>query len=133
MRSLRLRPAFTPGAILLTIVAVANLLLWTLARPAGQPTGRYAGEVCGAEVVLLLACSLVLATLFPAIERAFFGLDRVAVWHRRAATAGVLLLVPHVLWRRRRRTAMRPGSARGSATWRYSVFWCCRCGRLHRD
>jgi predicted ferric reductase len=96
MRSLRLRPAFTPGASLLTIVAVANLLLWALARPAGQPTGRYAGEVCGAEAVLLLACSLVLVTLFPAIERAFCGLDRVAVWHRRAATAGVLLLVPHV-------------------------------------
>ena len=64
---------------------------------ADQPTSRYAGEICGAEAVLLFSCTLVLATLLPAIERAFGGLDRVAVWHRRAATAGVLLLLPHVV------------------------------------
>ena len=32
----------------------------------------------------------------PPIERAFGGLDRVAVWHKRVATTAVLLLVPHV-------------------------------------
>ena len=41
-------------------------------------------------------CALVLATLLSPIERAFGGLDRVAVWHRRVATAAVVLLVPHV-------------------------------------
>jgi len=44
--------------------------------------------------VLLFSCSLALATLVPVIERAFGRLDRVAVWHRRAATAGILPLLP---------------------------------------
>jgi predicted ferric reductase len=45
--------------------------------------------------VLLFSCSLVLATLLTPIERAFGGLDRVALCHRRAAVAGLLLLIPH--------------------------------------
>jgi len=84
------------GVTALVAVAVANLVLWVLARPAGQPAGRFVGELCGAEAVLLFSISLVLATLLPPIERAFGGLDRVARWHRRAAVGGVLLLIPHV-------------------------------------
>ena len=95
MRALRLRLVPSLGATLLTAVATANVALWLIARPLHQPTGRYLGELCGAEAVLLLSCSLVLATILPAIERAFSGLDRVAVWHRRVATIAVLLLVPH--------------------------------------
>ena len=81
-----------------TLVAVAggNVALWLLARPAGQPTGRFAGELCGVEAVLLLCCSLVLASLLPGIERWFGGMDRVVRWHRRVALAAVLLLVGHV-------------------------------------
>ena len=84
------------GVVALVMVAVAYPVLWVLARPGGQPLGRFLGELCGAEAVLLFSCSLVLATLLAPIERAFGGLDRVAVWHRRAAVAGVLLLIPHV-------------------------------------
>lgn len=84
------------GVVALVVVAVAYPVLWVLTRPGGQPLGRFIGELCGAEAVLLFACSLVLATLLAPIERAFGGLDRVAVWHRRAAVAGVLLLIPHV-------------------------------------
>ena len=84
------------GVAALVIVAVAYSVLWVLARPGGQPLGRFLGELCGAEAVLLFSCSLVLATLLALIERAFGGLDRVAVWHRRAAVAGVVLLIPHV-------------------------------------
>src|SRR5690348_8680108 len=80
----------------LVAVAVAWPVLWVVARPGGQPLGRFLGELCGAEAVLLFSCSLVLATVLTPIERAFGGLDRVAVWHRRAAVAGVLLLIPHV-------------------------------------
>jgi predicted ferric reductase len=96
LRNLRLRAEQpTPGGAALVAVAVANVALWVAARPPGQPTGRFIGEICGAEAVLLFSCTLVLATLLPAIERAFSGLDRVVVWHRRTATAGVLLLIPH--------------------------------------
>jgi predicted ferric reductase len=85
----------TPGGVAVIAVAVANVALWLAARPTGQPTERFVGELCGAEAILLFSVTLVLATLLPAIERAFSGLDRVAVWHRRTATAGVLLLIPH--------------------------------------
>jgi predicted ferric reductase len=92
--ALRAEPP-TPGGVTLVAVAVANVALWVAARPPGQPTGRFIGEICGAEAVLLFSCTLVLATLLTPIERAFSGLDRVAVWHRRTATSGVLLLIPH--------------------------------------
>jgi predicted ferric reductase len=96
MNGLRLRVAPTTGAVVLVAVAIGYLVLWVIARPMHQPAGRFIGEVCGAEAIFLLSCCLVLATLLPAIERAFGGLDRVAVWHKRAATAAVLLLLPHI-------------------------------------
>ena len=86
----------TLGGVVLVTCALGNVVLWFAARPPHEPTGRFIGEVCGAEAVLLFSCTLVLATLLPTIERAFSGLDRVVVWHRRTAVAGVLLLIPHV-------------------------------------
>jgi predicted ferric reductase len=88
------RPALGPG--ILVALAVLYPVVWIVARPSGQPTLRFAAELCGAEALLLLSCTLVLATLLPPIERAFGGLDRVAVWHRRAAIAALVLLVPHI-------------------------------------
>jgi hypothetical protein len=84
------------GVAALAIVAGSNVVLWVAARPNGEPSGRFLGELCGADAVLLFSCALVLATLLSFIERAFGGLDRVVIWHRRVAEAGVLLLVPHV-------------------------------------
>jgi predicted ferric reductase len=86
----------TPGVAALAVVAVGNVVLWLAARPHGEPGGRFFGELCGVEAVLLFSCALVLATLLPMIESAFGGLDRVALWHRRLAVGGVLLLVPHL-------------------------------------
>ena len=83
------------GVVALAVVVLGSLVLWIFARPAGQPTGRYTGEFLGVEAVLLFSCTLVLATLLPFIERAFGGLDRVALWHRRTAVAAVLLMVLH--------------------------------------
>ena len=75
------------GVAALVSVAAANVALWVFARPAGQPAGQFLGELCGSEAVLLFSCALVLATLLGPIERAFGGLDRVARWHRHAATS----------------------------------------------
>jgi predicted ferric reductase len=86
----------TPGAAILIALAALYPVAWIVARPPGQPTLRFAAELCGAEALLLLSCTLVLATLLAPIERAFGGLDRVAVWHRRTATAALVLLVPHI-------------------------------------
>jgi predicted ferric reductase len=49
----------------------------------------------GTTAILLLACSLVLATKAPVLERYFGGLDRMYQWHRWSAVAGVVLLFPH--------------------------------------
>jgi predicted ferric reductase len=95
MRAVSLRLVPSLGGAVLVVVAAGHVVLWLVARPPNQPTGRYLGELCGAEAVLLLSCALVLATILPPIERAFSGLDRVAVWHRLVATIAVLLLVPH--------------------------------------
>ena len=40
------------GVSALWVVAIGNLVLWMLARPPLQPTGRYVGELLGAEAVL---------------------------------------------------------------------------------
>jgi hypothetical protein len=76
------------GVATLTAVGIGNVILWLLARSAGQPTGRFVGELCGVEAVLLLVGSLVLAALLSPIERDFGELDHVALWHRRVA-AGI--------------------------------------------
>jgi predicted ferric reductase len=95
VRPSRRLEAPTRGTLLLGLVVVGNLLLWILLRPDGQPWGRFAGEIVGAEAVLLFSCSLVLATLLPVVERAFDGLDRVARWHRYTAVVGVVLMIGH--------------------------------------
>lgn len=88
------RPSVGASALVASVVAYG--VLWLLARPAGEPAARYAGELAGAESILLLSWSLVIAAALPVLERAFGGLDREVVWHRRAALAGLLLVVPHV-------------------------------------
>lgn len=82
-----------------TIVALvgAQLVLWVLARPAGADTGSYVGQLLGAESVLLLSIALVLISTLPWVEVWFDGIDRAAIWHRRLAITGLVLLLPHIL------------------------------------
>jgi predicted ferric reductase len=84
------------GPALLVAMAIGYVVLWVAARPAHQPTARFVGELCAAEALFLFSCALVLATFLRPLERAFEGLDRLIMWHRRAATAALVLLVPHV-------------------------------------
>ena len=76
-------------------LTIATILLWFLFRPAGQPTSRYLGEILGTIAILLFACSLLIATKAPFLERFFGDLDRMYLWHRWSAIAGVVLLFPH--------------------------------------
>jgi predicted ferric reductase len=96
-REWRARAAGHLGVLVLAAIAVGNVILWLVARPRNQPGGSFVGELCGSEAVLLLSSALLLATLIPVIEKAFGGLDRVALWHRRVAVAAVVLLVPHLV------------------------------------
>ncbi len=93
----RPRPRPDVGVVVLIGLVAANVVIWLLARPQGVSTVRYTGSLCGAEAILCFSCALVLATVLGPIERAFGGLDRVALWHRRTAVLGVILLVPHLV------------------------------------
>ena len=72
-------------------------LVWLVARPSGESGGSYAGQFLGAESVLLLSIALVLISALPWVEEWFDGIDRAAIWHRRVAIAGLILLAPHIL------------------------------------
>ncbi|MDX6701227.1 MAG: hypothetical protein QOF26_1453, partial [Baekduia sp.] len=85
------------GPTTITGLVVAQALLWLVARPAGEPTGSYAGQLLGAESILLLSIGLVLISTLPWVEEWFDGIDRAAIWHRRVAITGLVLLLPHIL------------------------------------
>jgi predicted ferric reductase len=71
--------------------------LWFAAERAGQSAVPYLGQFFGAESVPLLSIGLVLISTLPWCEAAFDGIDRTAIWHRRVAITGVILLVPHIV------------------------------------
>jgi predicted ferric reductase len=90
------RPASLIGPAAVVVLVAAYAALWLIARPAGQPTGRYLGEMAGMLALLLLSLALVTSSgLMRVLEPAFGGFDRVMVWHRGVAVAGILLVIPH--------------------------------------
>jgi hypothetical protein len=85
------------GPVTIGLLLVGNAVLWVMAKPAGEQTAGYVGQLLGAEPMLLL--SIGLALISTAVGRGvwFDGVDRAAIWHRRVAIAGVVLLGPHIL------------------------------------
>jgi predicted ferric reductase len=94
------RTSFVPrelGPATIVALVVAQAVLWVAARPSGEPGGRYLGQALGAESILLLSIALVLISTLPVVEQWFDGIDRAAIWHRRVAITGLVLLAPHLL------------------------------------
>ena len=85
------------GPATIGLLVAAQAVLWTVVRPGGQASGSYLGQLFGAESVLLLSLGLVLISTLPLVEEYFDGIDRAAIWHRRIAITGLLLLAPHIL------------------------------------
>lgn len=85
------------GPVSIWALVVGLAALWLLARPAGQDSASYAGQLLGAEAVLLWSIGLVLISTLPFVEDWFDGIDRAAIWHRGVAIAGLVVLVPHML------------------------------------
>lgn len=85
------------GPLTIGALAVALAALWAFARPDGEPAGSYIGQFLGAESILLLSLALILISTLPWVEVWFDGIDRAAIWHRRIAITGLVLLLPHVL------------------------------------
>jgi predicted ferric reductase len=95
-----MRPQFAArevGPATIGFLTVANAVLWVAAKPRAQPTGSFFGQLLGAESILLLSIGLVLISTLPWVEVWFDGIDRAAIWHRRVAIGGLVLLAPHIL------------------------------------
>ena len=83
------------GPASIAVLAVVLALVWVLARPAGD-TGQFVGQLIGAEGVLLLSVGLVLISTLRWVEQFFDGVDKAAVWHRRVAIVGTILIGVHI-------------------------------------
>ena len=83
------------GGEVIVGLAITNVVLWVQLRPPGVPGTMYLGEILATTAIVLLSCSLVLATRAPFLERFFGGLDRMYLWHRWSAVAAVVLLPLH--------------------------------------
>ena len=99
------------GPATVVLLAVAYGVLWLFARPSSVSAGSYFGQWCGAESILLLSIALVLISSLPWVEVWFDGIDRAAIWHRRVAMLGLLLLLPHILLSTGQRGQHVPGQA----------------------
>lgn len=100
MTAVATRRQFVPrdvgtGTVLLLLGGFT--ILWLATRPADQPVALFAGQLIGAEAVLVFSIGLVLVSTLPWVEHWFDGIDRAAIWHRRLAIVGTLLLPLHIL------------------------------------
>src|ERR1022692_91600 len=83
----RLKRRHVGGSAVL-ILGAGMIVLWVQERPMTLP-GRYEwGELAGVMAVYLFTWSLLLATRARWLEPWFGGLDRMYLWHKRAAIAG---------------------------------------------
>ena len=96
MESRSLLPERHLGPISIVSLLFAYVALWVVLRPAGEPSGAYAGQLVGAVSILLLSAALVLISSLPWVEQWFDGIDRAAIWHRRMAITGLTLLAVHI-------------------------------------
>jgi hypothetical protein len=80
------------GPVTVVTLTVAYAAFWVVLRPAGEPGGAYVGQLVGAISILLLSGALVLISSLPWVEEWFDGIDRAAIWHRRMAITGLVLL-----------------------------------------
>jgi len=97
MSSLRDRiPERHAGPVTIGVLLVGYSALWVWCRPSGEPGGAYFGQYVGAISIVLLSAALVLISSLPWVEAWFDGIDRAAIWHRRMAITGLVLLAAHI-------------------------------------
>lgn len=84
------------GPVTIVCLVVGYVGVWLALWPAGEPAAAYVGQLVGAVSVLLLSTALVLISSLPWVEEWFDGIDRAAIWHRRMAIIGLLLLAAHI-------------------------------------
>ncbi len=89
------------GNLAIIALVILNVIVWLVFPPVndGRPNflRQYAGEIIGANNIILMACSLFLSTRPKWAEQYFGGLDKMYMTHRRTGTAAFLLIFVHVL------------------------------------
>lgn len=84
------------GPLAIGLLAAGYGVLWLLARPVGTTLTNDLGQLFGGESILLMSIAMVLISTLPLVEPVFGGIDYAAIWHRRLAIAGSVLLLPHI-------------------------------------
>ncbi len=89
------------GNITIVVLVILNIVVWFVFPPVNDGrenfARQYAGEILGANNIILMACSLFLATRPKWAEKYFGGLDKMYLTHRHTGTAAFLLIFAHVL------------------------------------
>ena len=89
------------GNLFIIGLVILNIVVWLVFPPVndGRPNflRQYAGEIIGANNIILMACSLFLSTRPKWTEKYFGGLDKMYMTHRHTGTAAFLLIFVHVL------------------------------------
>ncbi|HSL45953.1 MAG TPA: hypothetical protein VK897_21145 [Anaerolineales bacterium] len=90
------------GNLVIIASVILTVLVWFVFPPLNDGTDdtfvrRYAGEILGSIVIVLLSFSLFLSTRAKWAEPYFGGLDRMYITHRRTSTVAFLLLFVHLL------------------------------------
>ena len=86
------------GPLTVAALAIALAVEWFVVGPSDGSWSSFVGQLAGAEAVLLLSVAIVLISVLPWVEAWFDGIDHAAIWHRRFALVGLLLVVvPHTL------------------------------------
>ncbi|MCE9645380.1 MAG: ferric reductase-like transmembrane domain-containing protein [Chloroflexi bacterium] len=89
------------GNLTIIVLVLLNIAVWLIFPPVNDGRAnfvrQYAGEIIGANNIILMACSLFLATRPKWAEPYFGGLDKMYLTHRHTGTAAFLLIFVHVL------------------------------------
>lgn len=89
------------GNITIIALIILNIIVWFVFPPENDGRAnfarQYAGEILGGNNIILMACSLFLATRPKWAEKYFGGLDKMYLTHRHTGTAAFLMIFAHVL------------------------------------
>jgi predicted ferric reductase len=89
------------GSLVIIASVILTVIVWFVFPPENDGSDtfvrRYAGEILGSTVIVLLSFSLFLSTRPKWAEPYFGGLDKMYMTHRRTSTTAFLLLFVHLL------------------------------------
>lgn len=89
------------GNLVIIASVILTVMVWFVFPPHNDGSDtfvrRYAGEILGSTVIVLLSFSLFLSTRPKWAEPYFGGLDKMYLTHRRTSTTAFLLLFVHLL------------------------------------